>query len=56
MAGIKIELIATKRATHACDMIRGIETAPWEWQLLDGMISVGGDGLFNEILCGLVIR
>lgn len=29
---------------------------PQVWSSIDGIVSVGGDGLFNEVLCSSVIR
>lgn len=44
----------TERANHAYDILQEIEKD--EWTTIDGVVSVGGDGLFNECLCSIVIR
>ena len=40
----------TERANHARDHILEMEAE--KWYQLDGLVSVGGDGLFNELLSG----
>jgi ceramide kinase len=54
MADIECQVVPTERANHAFDFIGEIDTETW--QTIDGIISVGGDGLFNEILCSTVLR
>lgn len=44
----------TERANHAYDIIQ--ELADESWKDIDGIISVGGDGLFNEIMCSAIVR
>lgn len=41
-------LIKTERANHAKDLITGLDADKWD--SIDGFISVGGDGLFNEVI------
>ncbi|CAI4230021.1 unnamed protein product [Auanema sp. JU1783] len=52
--GLKYEVFMTERANHARDYI--MEMEPEKWSKLDGLVSVGGDGLFNELLSGGLIR
>jgi ceramide kinase len=54
LASINYEVIRTARADHALDCVK--ELTPQRWLELDGIISVGGDGLFNEVLSSAVIR
>ncbi|TKR92904.1 hypothetical protein L596_007470 [Steinernema carpocapsae] len=54
MAEINCELVLTERANHAFDVVT--ELAPEKWSSIDGIVSVGGDGLFNEVLCSGVKR
>ncbi|XP_058968829.2 ceramide kinase-like [Pocillopora verrucosa] len=51
LANIKVDLIVTQRANHAKDYLlkEGLEK-------IDGVISVGGDGMFHEVLNGLLFR
>lgn len=51
LANIKADIIVTQRANHARDYLleEGLEK-------IDGVISVGGDGMFHEVLNGLVTR
>ncbi|EYB82335.1 hypothetical protein Y032_0362g3512 [Ancylostoma ceylanicum] len=52
--GLKFEVILTQRANHARDYI--LEMSAEQWQSIDGLVSVGGDGLFNELLSGALLR
>uniref|UniRef100_A0A914QD89 DAGKc domain-containing protein n=2 Tax=Panagrolaimus davidi TaxID=227884 RepID=A0A914QD89_9BILA len=54
LANIKRRVVLTERANHAYDILQEIEKD--EWTTIDGVVSVGGDGLFNECLCSIVIR
>uniref|UniRef100_A0A915N6N7 DAGKc domain-containing protein n=1 Tax=Meloidogyne javanica TaxID=6303 RepID=A0A915N6N7_MELJA len=54
LANITYELIKTERADHALETVRELD--PVKWELLDGIVSVGGDGLFNEVLSSAIIR
>ncbi|ESO84380.1 hypothetical protein LOTGIDRAFT_168829 [Lottia gigantea] len=51
IAGIYTEVIVTKRQFHARDVLRECDLSKY-----DGIISVGGDGTFSEILNGLLDR
>ena len=46
-----IIILVTERAQHACNYIE-----EYSLQGIDGIISVGGDGMFSEILNGLLLR
>ncbi|KAL7077402.1 hypothetical protein ACQ4LE_003244 [Meloidogyne hapla] len=54
LANITYELIKTERADHALETVKELD--PVKWELLDGIVSVGGDGLFNEVLSSAIIR
>ncbi|KAK0425910.1 hypothetical protein QR680_009452 [Steinernema hermaphroditum] len=54
MAEINCEKILTERANHAFDVLT--ELPAEKWTTIDGVVSVGGDGLFNEVLCSGVKR
>ncbi|CEF66383.1 Ceramide kinase [Strongyloides ratti] len=54
MVGIECNVILTERANHAFDLLQQFGNDPWE--TMDGVVSVGGDGLFNEVLCSTVMR
>lgn len=51
-AKVKTNVTITKRAGHAYDILRLITNR--ELNSVDGIVSVGGDGLFNEVLNGLL--
>ncbi|KAI3826707.1 hypothetical protein L1987_00759 [Smallanthus sonchifolius] len=52
LAGFKLEVVKTTHAGHARDLAFGVDfsTCP------DGIICVGGDGIVNEVLNGLLCR
>lgn len=52
LAGLEVETVFTEHANHAKEHIRSVT----EWSSLDGVVSVGGDGLFNEVLSGALNR
>lgn len=52
-AKVKTKVIVTERAGHAKDMMSSITNR--ELSLYDGVLAVGGDGFFNEILNGLLL-
>lgn len=51
LAGIRVETIYTERANHARDYILNEDLDRY-----DGLISVGGDGMFAELCHGLLSR
>lgn len=51
---IKTKVIVTERAGHAFDVMSSATNK--ELNSYDGVIAVGGDGFFNEILNGLLLR
>ena len=46
-----VKVVVTERANHAKDMLQTIPLDNY-----DGVISVGGDGMFAEVFNGVVIR
>lgn len=53
-AKIKTMVRTTKKSRHAFEVINNASDD--ELKQLDGIIIVGGDGLFNEVLNGLLLR
>lgn len=53
LASVNTKVIITERARHAFDVVASI--ANKELSSYDGVVAVGGDGLFNEILNGLLL-
>ncbi|MFH4978679.1 hypothetical protein AB6A40_005388 [Gnathostoma spinigerum] len=54
MADVKCDVLLTQRANHALDHLRQLDAS--DWSTLDGVISVGGDGLFNECMSAIICR
>lgn len=54
LSSIETEVILTQRANHAHDILK--EMPADKWKNIEGLISVGGDGLFNELLTSVVVR
>ncbi|KAL3686138.1 hypothetical protein R1sor_004160 [Riccia sorocarpa] len=53
-ARVNTRVIFTERAQHAYDLMA--QSTEEDLKSLDGVIVVGGDGLFNEVLNGLVMH
>eukprot|EP00798_Chlamydomonas_sp_ICE-L_P003169 gene3169-13182_t len=51
-AHVTYELLLTERRDHAKDRVA--ELTPAELSAFDGMVAVGGDGLFQELMIGLL--
>ncbi|RZC74448.1 hypothetical protein C5167_049928 [Papaver somniferum] len=51
-AKVKTKVIVTERAGHAFDVMTSLSSK--ELNSYDGVVAVGGDGFFNEILNGLL--
>lgn len=51
LARIRTEVITTERANHARDMLLEMDMSPYS-----GILCVGGDGMFSEIVHGLLLR
>lgn len=54
MADIQCDVVMTQRANHAYDYLKQLDSS--QWRKIDGVVSVGGDGLFNECLSAIVCR
>ncbi len=53
LSGIEVHCVVTERANHAKDILLDPEVPLNNY---DGIISVGGDGMFAELLNGVLIR
>lgn len=53
LAKVKTKVIVTERAGHALDVMASITNK--ELNSYDGVVTVGGDGFFNEVLNGLLL-
>lgn len=51
LAGVEADVVVTKRANHAKEMIEDIDILKY-----DGIICVGGDGMFSEILNSVLLK
>ncbi|KAK9833420.1 hypothetical protein WJX81_003514 [Elliptochloris bilobata] len=51
-AGARSVVVETERAGHARELVEGLSAA--ELESYDGIVAVGGDGLFQEALNGLL--
>ena len=51
MSGIQFEVIVTEYANHAKEKLQECSL-----EGIDGVISVGGDGIFSEIFTGMLLR
>ncbi|OAY48113.1 ceramide kinase isoform X2 [Manihot esculenta] len=52
-ANVEVKVVVTERAGHAFDVMASL--ANKELNSYDGVIAVGGDGFFNEILNGFLL-
>lgn len=53
LADVKSKVIETERANHAKDLI---EDPSFDLSPYDGILCVGGDGMFSEILNSIIVR
>lgn len=53
LAGVEVDCVVTQRADHAKDMIEDVDFCVKNY---DGLICVGGDGMFAELLNGILMR
>ena len=53
LSGISCEVVETERANHATDMLQSRADIEEDF---DGVVCVGGDGMFNEIFNGMLRR
>ncbi|ELT94980.1 hypothetical protein CAPTEDRAFT_146129 [Capitella teleta] len=51
LAGVSTEVVTTNHQNHARDTLRDYDLAKF-----DGIVSIGGDGMFTEIVHGLMAR
>ena len=51
LSGVKFDVIVTERANQAKDMIKNCSLDG-----IDGIVCVGGDGMFSEVFTGLLLR
>ncbi|UYV79567.1 CERK [Cordylochernes scorpioides] len=51
LASIQLDERVTQRANHARDLLLDMDLSGY-----DGVVGVGGDGMFSELLNGLVVR
>ncbi|KAI9598471.1 ATP-NAD kinase-like domain-containing protein [Syncephalis fuscata] len=51
LSGVNVTLLETKRAKHATEFVRELDLSQY-----DGLVSVSGDGLYHEIVNGLLSR
>ena len=54
LVGIECEVVKTERANHAFDVLKEMDAETWN--AIEGVVSVGGDGLFNEVLSSAILR
>ena len=54
-AGIEFEMIETERANHALDLLKN-DFDDDNLRRFDGVVCVGGDGIFNEVFNGVLQR
>jgi ceramide kinase len=53
VAGIRADVVMTERANHARDHLQDISTTIKDY---DGVVCVGGDGMFSEMVNGMIVR
>ena len=53
LAGLENELVVTRYANHARDTI---EDPQFDVEVFDGIVCIGGDGMFSELMNGLLFR
>ena len=51
LSGVKFDVVITERANHAKEMLQKCSL-----EGLDGVVCVGGDGMFSEIFTGMLLR
>ncbi|KAL3851672.1 hypothetical protein ACJMK2_015399 [Sinanodonta woodiana] len=52
IAEIHVDVIVTERANHARDTVQ----SGYDLRTVDGLVCIGGDGIFTELLNGLLTR
>ena len=55
LAGIECDVVVTERANHARDLLLTYDFERPSAQI-DGIVSVGGDGMFSELINGILRR
>ena len=51
LCGVRHDVVITERANHASEMLQECNL-----EGVDGVVSVGGDGMFSEIFTGMLLR
>ena len=51
LSGVKFDVVITERANHAKDMLQKCSL-----EGIDGVVCVGGDGMYSEIFTGILLR
>ena len=51
LCGVRFDVVITERANHASEMLQECNL-----EGVDGVVSVGGDGMFSEIFTGMLLR
>ena len=51
LSGVKFDVVITERANHAKEMLQKCSLDG-----IDGVVCVGGDGMFSEIFTGMLLR
>ena len=51
LCGVRFDVIITERANHASEILQECNL-----EGVDGVVSVGGDGMFSEIFTGMLLR
>ena len=51
LCGVRFDVVITERANHASEILQECNL-----EGVDGVVSVGGDGMFSEIFTGMLLR
>ena len=56
LAGIECDVVVTERANHARDLLLTYDFERPSEARIDGVVGVGGDGMFSELINGILRR